>query len=132
VVTINKKIVLTGGVFDIIHLGHIYTLTEAKKYGDILVVVIANDKFISKKGRTPIHQQKYRAKLVEMLKPVDKVVLGGDDPKKLVDEIKPDVIVYGYDQPIFLKPKGVKIVKLENGFDSENLKTGKIIEKFGL
>lgn len=126
------KVVLTGGVFDVIHMGHVYTLTEAKKYGDILIVVVANDSHITKKGRVPIHSQEYRAKMVEMLKPVDKVILGKENPEEIIKEIKPDVIVYGYDQPVFLKPEGVKIVKLENGIKEQELKTKKIIEKFGL
>ncbi len=122
---------MTGGVFDLIHMGHIFTLTEAKKYGNYLVVVVAKDEFIEKKGRKPIHTQEYRAKLVSMLKMVDEVVLGEDDPKKLIEKVKPDVIVYGYDQEPFLKPEGVKIIKLEKGLNENEFKTGKIIEKFG-
>lgn len=126
------KIVMTGGVFDILHIGHIYTLTEAKKHGDFLVVVIARDEHISKKGRKPIHSQEYRARMVEALKPVDAVVLGEDDPKKLVELIKPDVIVYGYDQPEFLKPEGVRIVRLKEHVEEEKFKTNRIIKELGL
>ncbi len=126
------KIVMTGGVFDIIHIGHIYTLTEAKKHGNFLVVVVARDELITKKGRKPIHPQEYRAKMVEALKPVDAVILGEKDPLKLVELIKPDVIVYGYDQPIFMKPEGIKLVKLEKALNENDMKTTKIIEKFGL
>jgi cytidyltransferase-like protein len=126
------RVVLTGGVFDILHLGHLYTLTEAKKYGDFLVVVVARDEHISKKGRKPIHSQEYRAKMVEALKPVDGVVIGQDDPMKIVELIKPDVIVYGYDQEEFLKPEGVKIIKLKKPLEPEKLKTNKIIKELGL
>lgn len=126
------KIVMTGGVFDILHLGHAHMLEEAKKYGDFLVVVVAKDEHISKKGRKPIHSQEYRAKMVEALKPVDAVILGEDNPKKLAEKIRPDVIVYGYDQPEFLKPEGAKIVKLTEHLEPEKFKTNKIIKELGL
>ncbi len=126
------KVVMTGGVFDILHMGHLFTLTEAKKHGNFLVVVVARDEHISKKGRKPIHSQEYRAKMVEALKPVDAAVLGEDDPKKLVELIKPDVIVYGYDQKEFLTPPGAKIVKLEAHLEPDKLKTNKIIKELGL
>ena len=52
----SSKIVLAGGVFDIIHPGHINTLNAAKKLGDVLVVVVATDKTaIKMKKRTPLH-----------------------------------------------------------------------------
>jgi len=126
------KVVMTGGVFDILHIGHLLTLTEAKKHGDFLVVVVARDEHISKKGRQPIHSQEYRAKMVEALKPVDAVVLGEEDPKILVEKIKPDVIVYGYDQREFLKPEGVEVIRLKEHIEPEKFKTNKIIKELGL
>ncbi|MEM2908783.1 MAG: adenylyltransferase/cytidyltransferase family protein [Candidatus Bilamarchaeaceae archaeon] len=128
----KKKVVLTGGVFDILHAGHLYTLRQAKKYGDYLVVVVAGDRHIKKKGRKPIHSQRYRAMMVSELKPVDKVILGGKNPEKIVKKIKPDVIVYGYDQKPFIKPKGVRIVKLRKYIEKESLKTSKIIKRLGI
>src|SRR5271157_1081303 len=47
------RVVLTGGVFDILHIGHVFTLSEAKKHGDVLVVAVAKDEHIKKKGREP-------------------------------------------------------------------------------
>ncbi|MFA6531212.1 MAG: adenylyltransferase/cytidyltransferase family protein [Candidatus Micrarchaeia archaeon] len=126
------KVVMTGGVFDILHLGHVHMLNEAKKYGTFLVVVVAKDEHISKKGRKLIHSQEYRAKMVETLKPVDAVILGEDDPKKLIERVKPDVIVYGYDQAEFLKPDGIKIVKLTEHLEPEKLKTNRILKELGL
>jgi len=127
----KKKVVLTGGVFDILHIGHLYTLEQAKKYGDFLVVVVGSDEHIIKKGRKPIHSQEYRARMVAALKPVDAAVLGGKDPSKIVEKIRPDVIVYGYDQKPFLKPKGVKIVKLKKRVEEKRFKTNKIIKRLG-
>ncbi len=123
------KVVLTGGVFDIIHLGHVKTLCKAKQYGDLLVVVVANDSFIKKKGREPIHSQKERVELVNSLKCVDLAIKGYKDPKRTVKRVKPHAIVYGYDQPVFLKPKGIKIIKLKKHYMPSRLKTGKIIKK---
>ena len=61
----GSKIVLAGGVFDIIHPGHIQTLNDAKKLGDVLVVVIATDKTaIKMKKRKPLHNAKLRQELV--------------------------------------------------------------------
>jgi len=61
----TKKIVLAGGVFDIIHPGHIHTLNAAKALGGILVVAIATDKTAEKmKKRSPLHNQELRRELV--------------------------------------------------------------------
>ena len=62
------KVVLTGGVFDILHIGHILTLEEASKHGDVLVVAVAKDEHIRKKNREPIHAQEYRQRMVGSLK----------------------------------------------------------------
>ena len=126
------KVVLTGGVFDLIHLGHLYTLYEARKYGNFIVVAVARDDMIEKKGRKPVHSQEYRAKIVEALKPVDAVVLGSENPDDIIKFVKPDVIVYGYDQHEFARPQSVKIVKLTQHLEPERLKTNKIIKELGL
>ena len=96
----KKKIILAGGVFDIIHPGHIHTLNAAKALGDVLVVAIATDKTAQKmKKRTPLHNQELRCELVSCLSMVDKAVIGHeDDIFKTVKEIKPNIIVLGYDQ----------------------------------
>jgi len=95
-----KKIVLAGGVFDIIHPGHIHTLNTAKALGDVLVVAIATDKTAQKmKKRQPLHNQKLRHELVSCLSMVDSAVIGHEeDIFETVKEVKPDIIVLGYDQ----------------------------------
>ena len=91
--------VMATGVFDLIHLGHVYFLQEAKKLGDELVVVVATDKTAEKLKHVPITPQDMRLRLVEELKPVDKAVLGYEgDRYKIVKELKPDIIALGYDQ----------------------------------
>ncbi len=96
----TKKIVLAGGVFDIIHPGHIHTLNAAKALGGILVVAIATDKTAKKmKKRSPLHNQELRRELVSCLSMVDKAIVGHeDDIFQTVKEIKPNIIVLGYDQ----------------------------------
>ena len=133
--TQNRKlmtVVMTGGAFDILHMGHVYTLTEAKKHGDVLVVSVATDELIKKKKGKLVHSQEYRAKMVEFLKPVDIALLGVETPEKTLERVKPDVIVYGYDQKPFLHPEGVKIVQLKENLDETNLKTSRIIRELGL
>ncbi|MDD5339777.1 MAG: adenylyltransferase/cytidyltransferase family protein [Candidatus ainarchaeum sp.] len=126
------RVVLTGGVFDVLHIGHIVTLAEAKTHGDVLVVALAMDEHIMKKGRTPVHPQEYRRMLVESLKAVDVAVSGFDRPEMMLDFVQPDVIVYGYDQKEFLRPKGVEVVRLDKKVDDRKFKTGKILELLGL
>ena len=96
----TKKIVLAGGVFDIIHPGHIHTLSAAKALGNVLVVAIATDKTAKKmKKRSPLHNQELRRELVSCLSMVDKAVVGHeDDIFQTVKEVKPNIIVLGYDQ----------------------------------
>ena len=73
----SSKIVLAGGVFDIIHPGHINTLNAAKKLGDTLVVVVATDKTTLKmKKRKPLHNAQLRQELVSSLSKVDLCIIG--------------------------------------------------------
>ena len=96
----DSKIVLAGGVFDIIHPGHIHTLNDAKKLGDVLVVVVATDKTaIKMKKREPLHNAELRQELVSSLNMVDLCIIGDeDDIFKTVDLVKPQIIALGYDQ----------------------------------
>ena len=96
----SKKIVLAGGVFDIIHPGHIHTLNAAKALGDVLVVAIATDKTAQKmKKRPPLHNQELRCELVSCLSMVDIAMIGHEeDIFETVKEVKPNIIVLGYDQ----------------------------------
>ena len=96
----SKKIVLAGGVFDIIHPGHIHTLNAAKALGDVLVVAIATDKTAQKmKKRPPLHNQELRCELVNSLSMVDVAIIGHEvDIFETVKEVKPNIIVLGYDQ----------------------------------
>ena len=96
----SLKVVFAGGVFDIIHPGHIYTLDSAKKLGDVLVVVVATDTTAQKmKKRKPLHSQEQRRDLVGSLSMVDICLVGDEqDIFKTVDKVKPQVIALGNDQ----------------------------------
>jgi glycerol-3-phosphate cytidylyltransferase/FAD synthetase len=96
----SLRVVLAGGVFDIIHPGHISTLNAAKTLGDVLVVVVATDNTAVKmKKRRPIHSQKQRQELVNSLAVVDLCLIGQEnDIFKTVNLVKPQTIALGYDQ----------------------------------
>jgi FAD synthetase len=92
-------VVMATGVFDILHTGHIFFLTEARKLGDELVVVVARDATAKRLKREPIVPELLRLELVRGLKPVDRAVLGDvGDQYRVVEEIKPDIIALGHDQ----------------------------------
>jgi len=91
--------VMAVGVFDLLHLGHVHYLTEAKKLGDELVVVVARDSTARKVKHQPITREEMRRELVGALKPVDKAILGHEGSiYEVLSEIKPDIIAIGYDQ----------------------------------
>lgn len=94
------RVVLTGGVFDILHPGHLSILTESKRHGDVLVVVVARDSTIRKrKARRPVLSESDRLLMVSSLRPVDAAVLGSG--RSLADTLRsvgPDMVCLGYDQ----------------------------------
>jgi len=94
------KVVFAGGVFDIIHPGHVHTLTESKKLGDVLVVSVARDNTVIKnKGREPVNDERLRRELVQALKCVDLAILGSrTNIFETVIMVKPNIIALGYDQ----------------------------------
>ena len=111
------KKVMCAGTFDIIHPGHLYYLSEAKKYGSKLVVVVARDETSGTfKGKNPVHTEKERLESVRMLKIVDEAILGNKgNIFDIIEKIKPDAICLGYDQKVLkqeledeLKKRGIK------------------------
>ena len=90
---------MATGTFDLLHMGHIYYLKEAKKLGDTLMVVVATDSTVRKLKHDPITPQEIRVNLIKELKMVDEAYLGHeDDMYTIVEEIKPDIIALGFDQ----------------------------------
>ncbi|MBU0457258.1 MAG: adenylyltransferase/cytidyltransferase family protein [Nanoarchaeota archaeon] len=107
------KKVICFGTFDILHLGHLNYLKQAKRYGDYLIVVVARDKTKQKQKKKLIFNEKERFELIKSLKIVDKAVLG--DLKnflKPIQENKPDVVCLGYDHKIDEKELTNKLKEL--------------------
>jgi len=91
--------VMATGVFDLLHPGHLYFLTEAKKLGDELVVVVARDQTARRLKRDPYVPEHIRREMVEALKPVDRAVLGSTtDIYETVLNERPNIIALGFDQ----------------------------------
>lgn len=131
---------MATGTFDLLHMGHIYYLKEAKKLGDTLVVVVATDSTVRKLKHEPITPQEIRLSLIKELKIVDEAYLGHDeDIYAIVEEIKPDIIALGFDQihdekviqnelrKRKLRSKIVRLPKYQGGSDLEG--TRRIIQK---
>ena len=100
----KKKAVLASGTFDLLHLGHVKYLEEAKKAGGKnaeLIVIVARDSTVEKrKGKKTVMPEDQRRALVESLKVVDEAILGFEDFNidKVIEKINPDVIAVGHDQ----------------------------------
>jgi D-glycero-beta-D-manno-heptose 1-phosphate adenylyltransferase len=102
----GNKIVLTGGCFDLIHIGHIKLLQNSKAKGDVLIVLLESDKSVNKlKGdKRPINNQIERAEVLAAITPVDYVVkmqkvASDQDYDKLITQICPDIIATTYGDP---------------------------------
>jgi D-beta-D-heptose 7-phosphate kinase/D-beta-D-heptose 1-phosphate adenosyltransferase len=99
----NKKIVFTNGCFDLLHIGHIRYLEEAKKLGDVLFVGVNSDLSVKRlKGPSrPIQNQNDRAEILNALKSVDFVTIFEEDtPYELIKLVKPQILVKGGDWAI--------------------------------
>jgi rfaE bifunctional protein nucleotidyltransferase chain/domain len=99
----GKKIVTTNGVFDILHIGHIRYLQEAKKLGSILIVAVNSDSSVRKiKGpKRPLNSENDRAEALAALECIDYVTIFSDDnPVKFLEKIRPNIHVKGGDYNI--------------------------------
>ncbi len=129
----NKKIVFTNGVFDILHEGHIASLSEAALYGHILIVGINADASVKRlKGESrPVNNEGSRTLLMASLLMVDAVILFEEDtPLNLINFILPDVLVKGGDytldeivgaREVMANGGEVKIVPILDGFSTTGI-----------
>jgi len=121
----EKKKVLVGGCFDILHYGHVCFLKEAKKKGDYLIVALESDENTKRlKGPSrPIHNQKQRREILESLNFIDEVISlpemkGDEDYKNLVKNLKPSVIAITQGDEMkskkgeYAKQIGAKVVEI--------------------
>lgn len=99
----GKKVVFTNGCFDLLHVGHIRYLRQARRMGDLLVVGVNDDESVRRlKGPLrPVQPEQDRAQILAALECVDYVVsFGQDTPLALIEALEPDVLVKGADWPI--------------------------------
>lgn len=104
----NKKIVTTNGCFDILHVGHVRYLKEARELGDVLVVGVNSDESVRKlKGPTrPINNENDRSEILSSLVCVDYAVIFGEDtPVELLSQIKPSIHAKGGDYDVNTLPE---------------------------
>ena len=108
----NRKIVLSHGVFDLLHVGHIYHFEAAKRNGDFLIVSITSDKFVNKGSGRPVFNEKLRAKSLSSLSIVDAVVINNYETSvNMINFIKPNVYFKGSDYKDNKKDKTKNIYK---------------------
>lgn len=109
------KKVIAFGTFDIFHKGHINYLSQAKKLGDFLIVVVARDKTVlENKTRLPKNNERKRLKAVRENGIADKVILGNlKDKFAVIRKYKPDIIALGYDQKFFIDKLSQKLIEFK-------------------
>ena len=128
----GKKIVFTNGCFDLLHVGHIRYLSQAKKLGDFLIIGLNSDRSVKKlKGKDrPINSFEDRATLLSALNSVDLVIKFEEQtPENLIKDIVPDVLVKGGDyniedivgyQIVIQNGGQVKTLSFYDGYSSTN------------
>jgi FAD synthetase len=127
----KNKIVLASGVFDLLHLGHVRFLEEAKKAGGPhakLIVIVARDSTVEKrKGRKPIMPENQRCALVASLKVVDEAMLGYEDfdMDKVLDKLRPDIVAVGHDSHSSGLEQAVTEAVKKKGLSIRIVKVGK-------
>lgn len=133
------RVVFIGGGFEIIHPGHLYTIGQAKRLGDVLVVVLARSSTIRRrKKREPVAKEADRLALMSSLRLVDAAILGVEgDIYKTLERVAPDVVALGYDQHHVEKEiraeaakRGMKLRVARLKAIDPDVKTSKILAEF--
>jgi FAD synthetase len=132
------KVVFIGGGFELIHYGHVYTISKARALGDVLVVSVARDSTIRRrKKREPIISEKDRVTLLSSLRQVDAAILGVEgDIYVTLEKVKPDIVALGYDQyhledevkrEAFKRGMKIQVVRLDSPYPE--IKTTRILKE---
>ena len=132
------RVVFIGGGFELIHYGHVYTISKAKALGDALVVSVARDSTIRRrKKREPLIGEEDRVRLLSSLREVDAAILGVEgDIYVTLERVKPDVVALGYDQyhmeddvkrEAVRRKMKLKVVRLDSPYPS--IKTTRILNE---
>ena len=128
----RKKIVFTNGCFDLLHVGHIRYLAQAKKLGDYLIIGLNSDSSVKElKGKDrPINSFEDRATLLSAIESVDLVIMFEEQtPENLIKDIVPDILVKGGDyniedivgcQTVIQNGGQVKTLSFYEGYSSTN------------
>ena len=128
----RKKIVFTNGCFDLLHVGHIRYLAQAKKLGDFLIIGLNSDSSVKElKGEDrPINSFEDRATLLSAIESVDSVIMFEEQtPENLIKDIVPDILVKGGDyniedivgyQTVIQNGGQVKTLSFYDGYSSTN------------
>jgi len=128
----RKKIVFTNGCFDLLHVGHIRYLAQAKRLGDFLIIGLNSDSSVKElKGvDRPINSFEDRATLLSAIESVDLVIMFEEQtPENLIKDIVPDILVKGGDyniedivgyQTVMQNGGQVKTLSFYDGYSSTN------------
>jgi len=119
-----KKIVVTSGYFNPLHMGHIELMERAKKLGDILIVIVNNDKQVKIKGSIPFMEERERIKIINGLKYPDKVLLSVDKDGSVAKSL--EMVANMYAGKIYFAKGGDR--NIDNIPESER----KVCKKFGI
>jgi D-beta-D-heptose 7-phosphate kinase/D-beta-D-heptose 1-phosphate adenosyltransferase len=130
----NQKVVFTNGCFDLLHVGHVRYLEEARALGDVLIVGVNTDASVTRLGKggdRPFTPEADRARVLAACACVDRVVLFGEDtPLNLITLLAPDVLVKGGDYQLdeivgreVVEARGGRVVALPfvPGYSTTNL-----------
>lgn len=129
----RQKIVFTNGCFDLLHVGHVTYLAQAKALGDVLVIGLNTDASVRRlKGPDrPVNKQDARALVLAALESVDYVVFFDEDtPYNIITQVKPDILVKGGDYEIdnivgsdFVRARGGQVLTIPfvDGFSTSNI-----------
>jgi FAD synthetase len=132
------RTVMVFGTFDLLHAGHTYFFTQAKKHGNRLIVVVARDAtVVAMKGRASVQTEQERRAAVAGCPVVDEAIIGNSiDKLQVVREYTPDVICLGYDQSSTITQAleranfGIQIIRLEP-YQADRYKSSIIRQKRG-
>ena len=133
------RVVFVGGGFEIIHYGHLHTLSRAKSLGDVLVVSVATDNRIRRrKNREPLVDESRRVELLSALRDVDVAILGVEgDIYETLEKVKPDIVALGYDQFHLEEEvksesgrRGIKVEVVRLDSPVPDLKTSSLLKEF--
>jgi len=117
-----RKIIITSGFFNPLHIGHINLIKEAKKFGDFLVVIVNNDEQVKIKGSVPFMPEQERIEIIKALRYADDVVLSIDKDMSVIESLK--MIAKKYPGELYFAKGGDR--------NADNIPEKKVCEELGI